>query len=89
MTRVLDDTDQYTQVPEHLKDAITDMMFRGIPVVYEYSSHYPPSKSSKKSYIISDRQSDGSILMKRYIVSYVEHDNSIEVFHITEDTNKL
>lgn len=89
MHTILDNSTKYNMVPEYLNDAINDLLFKDELIVYKFDNHYPPTRALRKAHIISDKSPDGSITMKRYIISYVKQSGMIEIFRITEDKNLL
>jgi len=72
-------------VPDFLKDAISELIFKGENIVYDFEKHYSPTRALKKAHIISDKKPDGTVEMKRFIVSYVTNAGIVEIFNITED----
>lgn len=89
MFKTLDNTDEQTEVPEFLKEAISNLLFKNEAVTYNFENNYSPARSLKKAHVISDESADGSITLKRYIITYVKQSGLIEIFNITEDKNTL
>jgi len=89
MHTVLDNSSKYNMIPEFLVDTISEQLFKDELVVFNFENHYSPSRAQRRAHIISDKLSDGSTIIKRYIVNYVKQNGVIEVFRITEDKNTL